>query len=96
MSNQWLSTSKAAKHVGISPDTLKRWGRPKTGFLREGVHLKRGMKVSHPLAGTWNSAVVHWNPRAFCLPIGAIEYYRRSQLFPSALTPSPAILSSKG
>ena len=48
MNNQWLSTSKAAKHFGISPDTLKRWGRPKTGFLREGVHWKRGMKVSHP------------------------------------------------
>ena len=52
MTNQWLSTSKAAKHFGISPDTLKRWGRPKTGFLREDVHWKRGMKVSHP--HDWN------------------------------------------
>ena len=48
----WLPTTKAAKIFGISPYTLRRWGSPKTGFLREDVHWKRGMKASHPHG--WN------------------------------------------
>ena len=48
----WLPTGKAAKIFGISPYTLRRWGSPKTGFLRENVHWKRGMKASPPHG--WN------------------------------------------
>ena len=48
----WLPTSKAAKALVISPYTLRRRGWPGTGFLREGVHCKRGMKASHPHG--WN------------------------------------------
>ena len=48
----WLKTSDAAKHFGISALTLKRYGREGTGFLREGVHWRRGMKPTHPHA--WN------------------------------------------
>ena len=47
-----LPTTKAAKIFGISPYTLRRWGSPKTGFLRENIHWKRGMKASHP--HVWN------------------------------------------
>ena len=46
MTNQRPSTSKAAKHFVISLDTLERWGRPKIGLLREGVHWKRIMMES--------------------------------------------------
>ena len=38
-----LTTAVTAEKFGISPETLKRYGRPGTGFLREGVHWKRGM-----------------------------------------------------
>ena len=38
-----LTTAVTAKKFGISPETLKRYGRPDTGFLLEGVHWKRGM-----------------------------------------------------
>ncbi len=39
----WLPTSKAAKALGINPQTLKRYyGHPETGFLRKGQHWKPG------------------------------------------------------
>ena len=42
----FVPTAVAAKIFGISPYTLKKYGRPKTGFLREGVHWERGMSVT--------------------------------------------------
>ena len=39
----FVPTAVAAKIIGISPYTLKKYGRPETGFLREGKHWERGM-----------------------------------------------------
>ena len=39
----FVPTVVAAKTFGISPYTLKKYGHPKTGFLREGKHWERGM-----------------------------------------------------
>ena len=40
----WLPTDQAAQILGIKPATLKRrYGHPKSGFLREGQHWKSGM-----------------------------------------------------
>ena len=76
MTNQWLSTTKAAKNFGISPDTLKRWGRPKTGYLREGVHCKRGIKVSHPHDWNINLCSAELQSQGFHLLIAMIKYHK--------------------
>ena len=39
----FVPTAVAAKMFGVSPYTLKKYGRPETGFLREGKHWERGM-----------------------------------------------------
>jgi hypothetical protein len=50
----WLKTPAAAKALGIRTETLKRfWSDPETGFLREGVHWRRG-GPHHNSARAWN------------------------------------------
>jgi hypothetical protein len=39
--SEWLPTTKAARQLGISSCTLKRYFR-RDGLLQEGIHLKRG------------------------------------------------------
>lgn len=39
MTEQWVSSTKAAEHLGISPRTLKRWRD--AGKLIPGVHFRR-------------------------------------------------------
>ena len=39
----FVPTAVAAKMFGISPYTLKKYGRADGGFLREGKHWERGM-----------------------------------------------------
>ena len=42
----FVPTAVAAKMFGISPYILKKYGRPSTGFLREGKHWERGMTTT--------------------------------------------------
>ena len=67
MSETWLPTTKAAKIFGISPYTLRRCGSPKTGFLRENIHWKRGMKASHPYGWNMELCIAELKSQGFLL-----------------------------
>ncbi|KAF0655016.1 hypothetical protein L107_00815 [Cyanobium sp. Copco_Reservoir_LC18] len=43
----WLPTSQAARALGISPHTLKRYA-DRDGFLIEGTHCRRGPYPNSP------------------------------------------------
>ena len=47
----WLPTGQAARALGCSPDTLKRYIK-RDGFLQEGEHLRRGPHRQSPIV--WN------------------------------------------
>ena len=46
--DQWLPTTEAARALGVSPRTLKRYGNPTTGFLEPGVHWFSGPYANSP------------------------------------------------
>ena len=50
----WLSTGDAARHLGISADTLKRYANPNYPHfcLQEGIHRQRGLARNSP--SRWN------------------------------------------
>jgi hypothetical protein len=63
----WLRTPAAARALSVRPETLKRiWAHPQEGFLKEGVHWRRG--GPHP-----NSSRA-WNLEA-CLAAKAAQGY---------------------
>ncbi len=47
----WLPTGQAARTLGYSPDTLKRYVK-RDGFLLEGERLRRGPHRQSPIV--WN------------------------------------------
>ena len=47
----WLPTGQAARHLGVSNDTLKRYAS-RDEFLIEGKHWRRGAHPNSPW--TWN------------------------------------------
>lgn len=51
LSDQWLPTGQAARAVGCSTHTLKRYAY-RDEFLVEGTHWRRGPYVNSPLV--WN------------------------------------------
>ncbi len=49
----WVRTSDAERILGVNRRTLKRaYAHPDNGFLKEGVHWKRGMYFNSSV--TWN------------------------------------------
>lgn len=44
----WLPSPEAARALGISNRTLKRYGNPETGFLIPGVHWVAGPYANSP------------------------------------------------
>ena len=44
IAEHWVRTAQAIKILGIKRDTLVRsYANPETGFLRQGVHFKKGI-----------------------------------------------------
>ena len=48
----WQPTPIAARALGVSPRTLKRYGHPETGFLIPGVHW---------IAGPFANSTTRWD-----------------------------------
>ena len=49
MTRKWLPTAKAAEVLGVNPVTLRRiYGHAETGFLKEGIHWRKGMRSTYP------------------------------------------------
>lgn len=51
---EWIPTTSAARALGVSPRTLKRYGHPDSGFLIPGVHWAAGPFANSP--STWDVA----------------------------------------
>jgi hypothetical protein len=51
----WQPTPIAARALGVSPRTLKRYGHPDTGFLMPGVHW---------IAGPFANSTTRWDVEA--------------------------------
>jgi hypothetical protein len=47
----WLPTGEAARQLGISADTLKRWSDPRssTHCLQSSTHFRRGKFANSPI-----------------------------------------------
>ena len=69
----WLRTGRAARALGISEDTLKRYAF-RDEFLIEGVHWRRGPHPTSPI--TWNMSAceeaLRWRGR-----LGGQKHERR-------------------
>ncbi|MCT0201692.1 MAG: hypothetical protein N3Z28_04080 [Synechococcaceae cyanobacterium MAG-AL2] len=50
--DQWLPTPLAARALGVSTRTLKRYGHPEVGFLVPGVHW---------VAGPFANSTLRWD-----------------------------------
>lgn len=44
----WLPTGDAARLLGVSADTLKRWASADRGLLQEGQHWRSGLFSNSP------------------------------------------------
>ena len=49
---EWIPTTAAARALGVSPRTLKRYGHQESGFLIPGVHWAAGPFANSP--STWD------------------------------------------
>jgi hypothetical protein len=83
----WLPTGEVARHLGISPDSLKRWANPaKPGaFLQEGLHWRRGPFGNS--ARRWHLSAVQQLVEARALKAKPPAFAQPSQQAPAAAAP---------